>query len=207
MHAAADYTEQLQALLPQGHAWPRSNDSWLGRLLAGLAEEFARVDGRAFNLLDEADPFTTLELLPDWERLAGLPDPCRPIAESVRERRIAVARKVAGLGGQTPAFLVELAASAGYEVDIVEFDVFAIGSHIGDELADDDWRHAFLVEAFSTAEAQWFTIGSYAGERLRTWGSSNLECLVQRAKPAHSIALFAYDLQPEAILWFDFTVN
>jgi uncharacterized protein YmfQ (DUF2313 family) len=214
MRTAADYTGQLQALLPQGRAWPREPDTWLGRLLAALAEEFARVDGRAMNLLDEADPFTTLELLPEWERLAGLPDPCLPIADTTRERQLAVAAKIAGIGGQTPAFFIELAAKAGLEVVIEEFEPFVAGSGAGDELFDDPWRHVFLVRAVAPSEAIGegftlslidFTAGSSAGERLRNWGATNVECLIARARPAHSISLFGYDADPDPALWFEFT--
>jgi len=201
----AEYGTQLGQLLPPGRAWPREPDTWLGRLLGGLAAEFARVDRRGFDLLEEADPRNALELLPEWERLAGLPDPCRPIAESVRERRSAVAAKVAGQGGQTPAFFVELAHSAGYEVEIHEFSPFVAGSAAGDEVQGEEWRHTFLVEVFSSTPDQLFAAGAYAGDRLRTFGAIDLECLIGRARPAHSTVIFSYPVDPEPLLWFDFT--
>lgn len=212
MRSAADYLAQLKALLPFGRAWPRDEGSTLGGLLAGLAEEFARVDGRALALLDEADPHTALELLPDWERALGLPDSCSPIPTVIRERQLAVARKLAGLGGQTPAFFIELARKAGLDVRIEEFEPFAAGSSAGDELCDDGWRNAFLVVAMPPADGDpsgsfdpfEFTAGSSAGERLRSWGASDVECLIERAKPAHSTALFSYEVEPEPLLWFDF---
>lgn len=214
MRSAIDYLGQLQALLPFGRAWPREPDSWLARLLGGLAEEFARIDGRALALLDEADPQTALELLPDWERVAGLPDPCSPIPIITRERQTAVARKIAGIGGQTPAFFTDLAAKAGLEVAIDEFAPFAIGSVAGAQLFSDEWRHVFQVRAlqpsaagrngFQTFE---FSIGSTAGERLRSWGASDIECLIGRAKPCHATVLFAYDIEPEPLLWFDFILD
>jgi uncharacterized protein YmfQ (DUF2313 family) len=71
-----DYLRQLQALLPPGPAWPKNDDATLTRLFGALASELARVDGRAWQLLEEADPRTTAELFLDWERVAGLPDAC-----------------------------------------------------------------------------------------------------------------------------------
>lgn len=70
------YGEQLDALLPQGLAWPRENDARMRALIRGLAEEFARVDALGNDLLREVLPSTTIEMLSDWERVAGLPDNC-----------------------------------------------------------------------------------------------------------------------------------
>ena len=47
--------------------------------------------------------------------------------------------------------------------------------------------------------------GDHLGVRLRGWGSIKLECLINRHKPAHSIVLFAYRTEPEALFWIDFT--
>ncbi|RMS34758.1 putative Tail protein [Pseudomonas coronafaciens pv. garcae] len=44
-------------------------------VIAGLSREFARIDGRAFDLLNEMDPANVSELVPDWERVMNLPDP------------------------------------------------------------------------------------------------------------------------------------
>lgn len=214
MRSADDYTSQLQALLPPGRAWPRDPDSWLSRMLSALALEFARVDGRALGLLDEADPQTALELLPDWERVAGLPDPCIPVPIVIRERQIAVTQKIAGLGGQTPQFFIDLSARVGLRAEVEEFAPFAAGDLAGAELCSEAWRHAFGLRFFGAAtpdefglEMTEFRAGSVAGERLRTWGSSNIECLASRARPAHSSVLFFYEIEPEPALWFDFTLQ
>lgn len=71
-----DYLRQLQSLLPPGPAWPKDDGATLTRLFGALSSELARVDGRAWQLVEEADPRTTGELLADWERSAGLPDIC-----------------------------------------------------------------------------------------------------------------------------------
>lgn len=75
-------------LLPRGQAWPREIDSTLVLTVNGLANYWGYVDGRAADLLEtESDPRTTVELLPDWERNWGLPDPCFPSAQSITERQ------------------------------------------------------------------------------------------------------------------------
>lgn len=76
---AADYLQQLAALLPTGPALPREPGSTLMRLLEPPAAELARIELRGLALLDEADPRATTEMLVDWERAFGLPDGCSPI--------------------------------------------------------------------------------------------------------------------------------
>lgn len=210
----AAYAEQLGQLLPPGAAWSRDPSSILGRLLAALAREFARVDGRAARLIDEASPLTALELLTDWERVAGLPDECLPALGGVRERQIAAGRKIAGLGGQSIAYMRDLAARLAIEVEIDEFGPFVAGSAAGDEVRDDAWAHAFRVRALPPSEStqdafqlrfSYFRAGSSgAGDLLSSVNADELECVIRRAAPAHAVVLFAYPQDPEPVLWFDF---
>lgn len=206
------YREQLGALLPRGRAWPRHEGSMLMRLLHAEADELARLDGRASDLFEEVDPRTTLELLGDWERVAGLPDACTPAPDSIAERRAALVARLTGQGGQTPAYFIELAASIGYAITIDEFRPFVAGSNAGDDVYGEDWAHAWRVNVLPPAidTGEGFTVtylsaGGNAGDYLAGYGSLDLECIINRARPAHSIVLFAYPVEPEPIAWFDFT--
>ena len=80
MATAEQYRQALQSLLPPGPAFTREPNALLTKLLDALAQELYRADLRAAQLIDEAFPDTTTELLPDWERVAGLPDACGEIA-------------------------------------------------------------------------------------------------------------------------------
>lgn len=62
----------LIGLLPRGAAWSTSPDSNLGRLLAGLAAAFDRVEARAADLQREAFPLTADELLREWDAAVAL---------------------------------------------------------------------------------------------------------------------------------------
>ncbi|MGE4406033.1 YmfQ family protein [Pseudomonas sp.] len=191
---AAGYLAHLQALLPPGAAWTREKEAQLTKLLRGLAEELARVDQRAADLLRETDPRTCFELLTDWEKLVGLPDPCAPIAATVQERRGAVAAKLVGTGGQNRQYYIDLAAALGVPVTITEFLPFRVGySAVGDPLATDDaWRHTWQVDAPETVINHFAVGASAVGEPLRSWGNAMLECAIGRRKPAHTEVLFAY---------------
>ncbi|CAN5489168.1 DUF2313 domain-containing protein [soil metagenome] len=218
---APAYLDQLQQLLPNGPAWPRDRDADLTRLLDAFAQEFGRLDARTARLIEEADPRTTLELLSDWERVAGLPDACTgQISVTIPERRAAIVSKITARGGQSPAYLTALAASLGYQVAIEEFRPMRAGCRAGDRCHSVDWAFAFRVDVlpprdvpggeFTTASVSdtRFRAGAgRAGDRLRSFGSTALECVIGRAKPAHTVAIFAYPDAIEAAFLYDFTTH
>lgn len=69
---AAGYADMLRSLLPPGRLW-RFFDGLILPLLQGCADELGRLDTRAADLLDELDPTTATESLPEWERDYDLP--------------------------------------------------------------------------------------------------------------------------------------
>lgn len=194
MPTAAEYREQLKALLPPGQAFPRDPGTTLHDLLDGMSIELARLDGRASVLPLEANPATSMELLPDWERVAGLPDKCSSVLEeTLQGRRNALLTKLTSTGGASPAYFIELAAALGYTVTIEEFRPFRAGMSVaGDALTNGPWVHTWLIRAPEASITEFRAGLSAAGERLRTWGNDTLECKINQLKPAHTIALFAY---------------
>lgn len=194
MPTAAEYREQLKALLPPGQAFPRDPGTTLHDLLDGMSIELARLDGRASILPQEAIPSSSLELLSDWERVVGLPDKCSgALEETLQGRRNALLAKLTSTGGQSVGYFIELAASLGYMVTIEEFRPFRAGMSVaGDALTNGPWVHTWLVRAPEVSVTEFRAGLSAAGERLRTWGNDTLECKINQLKPAHTIALFAY---------------
>ena len=49
---------------------------------------------RAVGLLDDIRPNETVALLPDWERVSGIPDDCSQKASTISERIAALLTKV-----------------------------------------------------------------------------------------------------------------
>lgn len=194
MRTAAEYREQLKSLLPPGQAFPRDPGTTLHDLLDGMSVELARIDARSEALPVEANPSTTNELLPDWERVAGLPDKCSGVLEqTLQGRRKALLTKLTSTGGQSQAYFIELAASLGYTVTISEYRPFRAGlSSAGDALTNGAWVFTWLVRAPEVSVTDFRAGLSAAGERLRTWGNDTLECKLNQLKPAHTIAIFAY---------------
>ncbi|MCM0018494.1 MAG: DUF2313 domain-containing protein [Tagaea sp.] len=187
----AEYRDQLVVLLPPGPAWTVEPGSTRHRALEALAAEFARIDARMGDLLEESDPRTTLELLPEWERVAGLPDPCAGQATTIAERRARLVRALTARGGQSRAYFIGVAAALGFAVTIEEFFPFVCVSDCDDSLNPDPWRFVWRVRAPETTV--WpFTVGSGCDEPLASWGNAVLECVIWCLAPAHTQVLFAY---------------
>lgn len=189
-----DYLRQIQAYLPVGPAWPRDGGAILTQLLWGLAEEFARIDERAGQLLLEMVPTGASELLGDWERVAALPDLCSVATDTPAARQQAIAQKLAGAGGQSIAVFEAMAGRLGYRAEIIEFEPLRAPFHAGDPSNGEEWAYVWLVEAFMFD-------GSQAAPGL---GGVDLECVIGRAAPAHSTLAITYPPPPEPLLWFDF---
>lgn len=209
---AVAYAAQLKQLLPRGAAWLAPPGSVLARLLLGLAEEFARIDARLMALLEEFDPRTALELLPDWERVAALPDACTGAPETATERQAALHYKLTRTGSQNAAAYIEMAARVGYQVWVEDHRPLRTGFRAGDRCNGLDWAFAWTlhirpVDGWLDEDSfvAVFRCGSRAGDRLRGWGALDLECLISRAAPCHTTVLFAYEVHPTPAFWIDFT--
>lgn len=192
-----DYGEHLLDLLPGGRAWDKRTGSTLRELAIALGTEFARADNRGEALRDEADPQLTLELLAEWERVVGLPDECTGPLSDTQARRAAVLARLANRGGQTPAFYVALAATLGFEVEIVEYRPADCLSTCTASLTQDAWTHAWTVVA-PLGTVRTATCLSTCADSLRSWGDDLLECTLRRVAPAHTVLLFAYVEDPNA---------
>lgn len=189
------YLSQLQALLPQGPAWPRDGEATLTRLLEAMAAELARVDARGEDLVDEADPRTTYELLADWERVAGLPDDCTGEAGTIDERRGALVDRLTATGGQSIAYFKTVAAALGYTIEVREYRPFVTGlsrcGHLlnGGHVVRHTWKVKVpdpRVTLFRTGQAQ---CGDLLGAIDR---ADDLECRLRKLKPAQSELVFDY---------------
>jgi uncharacterized protein YmfQ (DUF2313 family) len=189
---AAIYSQALRLLLPQGAAW-ETRGTPLGDLLDGLALELARVDARADVLLREADPGQASELLADWERVLGLPDPCLTTAQTTPERKAAARTRYTLVGGQSAQFFVDLAASIGYTVTVEDFPTEAAAIAAGITYTGDGWAYSWRVNVAAGTVVRDFRVGTgAAGDALRSWGVEELECVIKRYAPAHTIVFFAY---------------
>lgn len=160
------FARMLKALLPPSKLWRLDADSVLSLTLLASSDELVRVDGRGQDLLDEIDPRTTDELLPDFERMLGLvasgtDDQRRArvialIIQRQRFRPVDFQTTLAPLLGQAPADVVVLEQSRAFAI--------AVG--------DDREIYRFFIYRDPTAP------GSY--------DLAAAQAMVDRMKPSHT---------------------
>lgn len=111
----ADGSEVLQDVINEGGSF----SSILGTLLSCFAAELLRLDNRANDLLRESSPGLSVELLPRWEKVAGLPDRCNQAVQTLEERQIQAHIKLR-LAGEvtTTQFYINIAADLGFTIEI-----------------------------------------------------------------------------------------
>lgn len=195
---ALEYLRLLQSLLPRGRAWNRDDDSTLGEFLYGEAEEFARVDGRSDDLLDERGILTSDELLTDHERDLGLPE-CFPLESTVELRKARALAKLVLHGKQNKQHFIDLIeeVTGGYIIRITEYTPFWCGMGVsGDPCGDQETIFYWKVASNYGWEWLYFTCGeSHCYDHLieAPSGFDGIICLINRRKQAHTQTIFAYE--------------
>lgn len=191
--SADDYTQQQMRLLPQGPAWPKEGDSISARIFGPTGAALQALHARAEHLIDEADARTTSELLPDWERVVGLPDPCLDPPGSTAERRRRVVQRLTYQGGQSAAFFIGFLAALGYPgCSVTEFRPFRATSKCNDPLNQGGWRYGWKVSVPTTVNVRTLTVTGRCNDPLASWGDPGLECLLSAHKPAHTKLFVSY---------------
>lgn len=201
--------KQIADHLPRGVIWTSlfENSKLVFEAIAG---EFVRIRQRARDLVIESDPGTATELLPDWETTLALPDECTPEGSDEIERRRQARQKLAAVGGQSAEYFEGVVEAFGFEATVDDFDSFVAGSFAGDSLTNANfdegfsagdrvgevlqvvgWQKVFGVELDAGA-AVVFKAGSRAGESLRAFQNTLVECTITKLKPADTLAFFTY---------------
>lgn len=193
LFTADDFLRAMQALLPRGRVWPRDADATQTRLLQGLVQIYDTNTARALQLLADAFPSLSVELLAEWEQTLGLPDPCAGASPTLQQRRAQVVARLVDAGGQSAAYFKSLAADLGYDVTVTSDAPFRVGqSHAGDHVGSDDWFFTWAVHAALITIGQFRSGQSAVGEPLQAWGNDVLECEIGERAPAQSIVQFKY---------------
>lgn len=192
MSLITDYLQQLKNLLPRGELWTGlMSDPVFNAYLESEAAEKARIHARALNVIEETDPRTIYELLPEYEGFAGLPEKCVGELGTLEQRRKNLQAKLTMKGGQSKAYFKGLAQSYGFDISITEFEEFSVNSTVNDALNGEDWAYTWQINA-PAETVNYFTAESDVSTPLAYWGNELLECVISRYKPAHTIVLFSY---------------
>lgn len=168
------YKAQILKLLPLGKVW---QGPLFTKFVQAFAEECYRVAARADVLTVEAIPATTDELLPDYERLLGLPFPGFTLSDDDDTRRADVVARIIAQGGASKAYFLTIAATRGHPDAWITDGIrpFHAGSLCGERLYGMAWLYVWTVHIPDTVLAD-----------------ELFEYLLRRYKPAHTVVLFEY---------------
>jgi uncharacterized protein YmfQ (DUF2313 family)/uncharacterized lipoprotein NlpE involved in copper resistance len=186
----------LRKLLPPGKLFSDSPGSMLQALLDGLGIELDRSSELADDLPRQLDPAEGDESLSDWERVLGLPDGCGPAPVTVADRRRAVLGRLQSGDNLSRNFYVELARAQGYTARVEELESapFRCGSsRAGDTLGTEAGVFAWTLVVRSSKRHPFRVGASRCGTPLGSLADQQLECVIERAAPAHTQLGFRYE--------------
>lgn len=203
----AQYTGALKNLLPRGRVWSRENSGIQHGLIEGLAKSFQQMDEDAVQLLIEAFPSTTTDLIDEWNATVGIPDPCFGAPENIEQNRQYIVAKLIADGGQTVDYYKSIAASLGLIITIREFSASTpgTGAPVGLITKLEDWAHTWQVRLDVNSPS----LIEFAGDINAIQQSQvykALSCLLGRYKPAHTQFYFSVvgDAEPtNTVFGFD----
>ena len=172
------YDESVWAALPPGRIWRQLRESNLYQLIVSICRPLFDLRQRVDDLMiREIDPRSTVELLPEFERMLGLPDPCAPAAQTLQERRARVIQKLTLQPGPQLQYLQFLASTLGYtNVSITETGPYELTCEVPEP----------RLTRFRCGSSR---CGDLLGKIDR---ASDLECLLNEEKPAHLALIFNY---------------
>ena len=187
------YLEQLQALLPRGAAWPRDPEAVLTLLLDAVAASLADVDIRAVGLLGDVRPNETVALLPDWERVAGIPDECSDTASTISQRIAALLTKVVARANLNVETFGEVTESFGVAATVEEHDQTRANNATTLPTGQGRWRFVWWITLPASGDATYFSVLSPVDMPLvDVERNTELECRLQSLAPAHTLLRVAY---------------
>ncbi|MBN3866462.1 YmfQ family protein [Gluconobacter kondonii] len=190
--SADNFRQALLRLLPRGAIWSRDPADLLSLLASAWGQVFARNTQSAADLLVETFPATTAELITEWERSTGLPDPCAGQSPTLLQRRAQVVARLTDSGGSSIAYYVAFAAALGFDITITEYTAARAGAlTAGSALYGESWTYVWTVTAPGTTTTYFIAGAGTAGSPLANWGNAVLECEIRARCPAHTLALFA----------------
>lgn len=194
LYPAESYSQALQALIPNGLAWPREQNAVQSAVIRALASSFQRSDSDAISLLRGAFPATATVMLHEWEQSLGLPDDCSiGEVDTITKRQAAIVSKFLSTGGQSVEYFVSLMALLGYEIEIFQYRQARAGFSVcGDALNGENWPFTWTVETESNVMSFARCGISHCGDPLRSWGDRQLECRLNALAPSHTIVKFSY---------------
>ena len=189
----AAYREQLHALLPTGPAWSPDSGTVLDDLLDAIASQMSEVDRSVANLLNDIRPNTTFNLLPDWERVVGLPDICSVLGSTITIRRASLLEKLVTKPTLNASEFERIGRVFGATITVEELDQARADAIVGLDTSGGKWRFVWWIGIPLSADLRFLRMTSRVNERFATYTrNTELECRLENAAPAHTHLVVGY---------------
>lgn len=190
-----DFLNVALALLPPGDAWPREQDALFTQMVNAAIATQARLHARAADLTErEVIPWTSEDLLPAWEAVYGLPDPCAPLNPTIPQRQAALKARFAASGNLTIDYYQQVAQSLGYTCTFETFRPAACGVFTcGSPLYGETWRFVLQVNVSGIAAFPFSCGVSVCGDPLVSYSDTQLSCVMNRIKPGYADLIMNYE--------------
>lgn len=185
-------TEALLACLPP-ESYDRRAPLIVQEAVAAAAPLDVVIDYAGLLRIEHQPDLTTLAL-PDWERNYGLPDACMGGGDAPEAiRRANLLQRIAAKGDLSRAHMLAIAASVGYPgSSIFEYEPMSCEDSCEDALFGENWIGVWRLDVLTSTAIYEMSCEDTCETALRSWGNEQLECVINRRKPAGSIALFGY---------------
>jgi uncharacterized protein YmfQ (DUF2313 family) len=187
-----DFQQAMLRLLPRGRVWRRDPGSTLSALMLALAPTYTRGMQAAAQVLIDARPATTENLLVEWEESLGLPDACTAANPSVEQRKAAVRAKWGARGSLTIAYFIALAANLGFTITITEFTPFTVDQPCDEALCEPEWSYVWQVNAPEVVTFYFAVDESGVDDPLEVYDAGELVCRIRADAPAETIVFFTF---------------
>lgn len=188
----ADFQQAMLRLMPQGRIWRRDPGSNLAALFLALAPTYTRNTAAAAQVLIDASPATTVNLLAEWESSLGLPDACTAANPTVQQRQAAVRAKWGARGSLTIPYFIALAANLGFAITITEFQPFAVDMPCDASLNEPAWAFVWQVHAPQITTFYFSVDASAVDDALETYDAGELVCRITAEAPAETFVFFTF---------------
>ncbi|PJO78408.1 DUF2313 domain-containing protein [Neisseria brasiliensis] len=184
-----DYQKVLLGLLPPvSYARNTNRHRAQAKIDGGVLDQVSRL---ADNASASITPLLAGLLLVAWERLLDIDG----VGKNYQQRVARVVSKINAVGGLSIPYFIQLAAAAGYRIEIEEPQPFRAGiNRAGDAVAPEDiiWTWRVHVQKESQNIWRFRAGGSVAGSRLTEYSDDVIETVFKDLKPAHTWVGFSY---------------
>ncbi|MBQ8465707.1 MAG: DUF2313 domain-containing protein [Alphaproteobacteria bacterium] len=194
-----DYTDLFKKLLPKGPAWSQSDQGTMNEIAQAVGDFFLYIHDRTEKALREMHPETCDETLLDWEKEFGLPETCihgnHAEGLTVADRVQQIIAKINRSFSPTIENFAKLAQSLGYDINIITTPPAICGlARCGDRLGGTRSESYYMISIVDSTRISYARAGSArCGDHLCTITfATDLECLFNRIKQAHTIFKFSY---------------